>query len=359
MQLIDRHIRNTVIASMAVVIALVVSLDLVFSLVDELGETDAAGYTVTDALVFVLLTTPTSIYELLPFSALGGALIGLGVLASNQELVVMQSAGVHVWRIVAAVLKPTLVIMLFSLVLAEFVSPPLEQVANSNKALQLSGSASIGSEQGTWRRIDNDFVHINAIAPGGERLYGITRYRIDDDRQLISASFAESAEYLQEGGRGFWRLYDIRESLFGSGVINTASYLQEDWMVELSPELLSVLLVEPDKQSISGLFRFAQFFADQGLDSSTYFLAFWKKLLQPVSTLALVILAISFIFGPLREATTGFRVFIALAIGLLFTILQRMMEPASLIYGFSPLLAVLLPVAIVAMLGVYYMRQVR
>jgi hypothetical protein len=36
-----------------------------------------------------------------------------------------------------------------------------------------------------------------------------------------------------------------------------------------------------------------------------------------------------------------------------------MMEPASLIYGFSPLLAVLTPIALVAALGVYYMRQVR
>ena len=118
-------------------------------------------------------------------------------------------------------------------------------------------------------------------------------------------------------------------------------------------------MLEPDKQSISGLYRLAQFFETQGLDSATYYLAFWKKLLQPLSTLALVILAISVIFGPLREATTGFRVFVALAVGLLFTIVQRMMEPASLIYGFSPLLAVLTPIALVAGLGVYYMRQVR
>jgi lipopolysaccharide export system permease protein len=359
MRQLDRHIRNTVIASMAVVVALVVSLDLVFTLVDELAETGQGTYSVLNALGFVLLTTPTSIYELLPFTALGGALIGLGILASNQELVVMQSAGVHVWRIVAAVLKPTLFIMLLSLLLGEYVSPPLEQLANSNKALQLSGSASIGSEQGTWRRVGNEFIHINAIAPGGETLYGVTRYRIDENRQLLSASFAESAQYQRESENAYWRLSNIRESLIEPGSISTASYLQEDWMVDLSPELLSVLLVEPDKQSISGLLRFARFFEAQGLDSASYFLAFWKKLFQPLSTLVLVILAISFIFGPLREATTGFRVFVALGIGLLFTILQRLMEPASLIYGFNPLLAVLLPIALVGALGVYYMRQLR
>jgi len=119
------------------------------------------------------------------------------------------------------------------------------------------------------------------------------------------------------------------------------------------------LLVDPDRQSISGLYQFANFFQAQGLDAENYFLAFWKKMLQPLATLALVVLAISFIFGPLRESTMGFRVFAALGIGLLFTIVQRMMEPASLLYGFSPLLAVLTPIAFCGLLGLYYMGRVR
>ena len=358
MRQLDSHIRNTVLATMAIVIALITSLDLIFALLDEIGAV-GGGYSVANALVFVALTSVTSIYELLPFAALGGALIGLGVLASNQELVVMQSAGVRAWRIVLAVLQPTLLVMLLGLGLGEFVAPPLEQMANSNRAVQRSGDASIGSQLGTWRRIGQEYIHINAIAPGGETLFGVTRYRVDDNRQLLSASFAETAEYRRDEQGGYWQLANIRQSLLRPDRIDAVSYLQEDWRVDLSPELLSVLLVEPDKQSISGLYRLAQFFETQGLDSATYYLAFWKKLLQPLSTLALVILAISFIFGPLREATTGFRVFVALAVGLLFTIVQRMMEPASLIYGFSPLLAVLTPIALVAGLGVYYMRQVR
>lgn len=358
MRQLDRHIRNTVFATMVVVIALIGSLDLVFSLVDELAEVQGA-YTVGNALLFVVLTLPTSIYELLPFGALGGALIGLGILASNQELVVMQAAGVHIWRIVLAVIKPTLIIMLAGLILGEFVSPPLEQIANSRRAVQLSGNDSIAAQEGTWRKVGNEYIHINAIAPGGRSLIGITRYRINDQSQIVAASFAARGDYVVDADRAFWQLSDVRESLFQPGRVELVNYLQEDWMVDLSPELLSVLLVEPDNQSISGLYRFAQFFEAQGLDSSTFFLSFWKKVLQPLSTLSLVILAISFIFGPLREATSGYRIFISLAIALLFTLVRQMMEPASLIYGFSPLLAVLFPIFLVSMLGFYYMRQVR
>ena len=312
-----------------------------------------------NAVSFVLFTMPTSIYELLPFAALGGALIGLGILASNNELVVMQSAGIRVSRIVIAVLKPTFFVMLLSLLLGEYVSPPLEQLAQSNKAIQQSGTASINPEQGTWQRVGDEFIHINAIAPGGRELFGISRYQLADDRRLLSASFAASATYIELEEGGYWQLNNVDERIFDGGTIVTQNYLQEDWQVELSPELLSVLLVEPDEQSISGLYQFAEYFEAEGLDSDTYYLAFWKKLLQPFATLALVVLAVSFVFGPLREATMGARVFVALGIGLVFTILQRMMEPASLLYGFNPLLAVLVPIMFCACLGFFFLRKVR
>lgn len=357
MNLLDKHVRNAVLLSIAVVLGVIVSLDLIFSLIDELGES-GVNYTAVNALVFVALTTATSVYELFPFAALGGTIFGLGVLASHNELVVMQSSGVHKWRIVSAVLKPALLVMILSLVLGEYVAPPLEQIANSNKAIQMSGNNSINPDTGTWRKVGNDFIHINAIAPGGELLYGVSRYTINDNRELVSASFAESAEFLGGEGEPFWRMQNVQQSLFTGSGVRTGSYLEEDWYADLSPELLSVLLVEPDRQSISGLYRFARFFQTEGLDSSVYFLAFWKKLLQPLSTLALVVLAISFVFGPLREATMGYRIFIALSIGLAFTTVQRMMEPVSLIYGLSPLMAVLTPIALCAAAGYYLMRRV-
>ncbi|MBL4821813.1 MAG: LPS export ABC transporter permease LptG [Gammaproteobacteria bacterium] len=354
---IDRYIQKTLLLSMLVVMALTGSVDLVFSLAEELGDVDD-NYSVLQALIYVLRTMPTGIYELLPFSALGGALIGLGILASHNELVVIQAAGVHTWRIVWAAMKPTLLIMTLSLIMGEYVAPQLEQQAQSDKAMQQSGG-SIGSSRGTWQKIGNEYIHINAIVPGGENLVGITRYRLNDNRQLVSSSFAESATFIENGNESYWELFNVAESMIATSRITTQTYLQVDWFVDLSPELLSVLLVEPQRQSISGLYRFAGYFKNEGLEADSYFLAFWKKLLQPLSTAALVLLAISFVFGPLREATMGYRIFISLSIGLVFTIFQRLLEPASLLFGFSPLIAVLLPILICAALGSLMLQRVR
>ncbi len=355
---IDRYIQKNVLLAMVVVMALTASVNLVFSLADELGATNA-NYTVFQALYFVLRTTPTSIYELLPFSALGGALIGLGLLASNNELVVIQAAGIRTGRVVWSAMKPTLLVMLLSLVLGEYVAPHLEQQAQSDRAVQRSGDNAIQSASGTWQRLGNEFVHINVILPGGQELIGITRYRLNSERRLVSSSFAANGQYVNAAGGGFWQLFDVVETLFSTSDIRTQAYLQLDWRVDLSPELLSVLLVEPQHQSISGLWRFAGYFEAEGLEAGNYYLAFWEKLLQPLSTGALVLLAVSFVFGPLREATMGFRIFVAISIGLSFTIAQRLLEPVSLLYGLSPLLAVLFPISVCLALGGGLLHRVR
>jgi lipopolysaccharide export system permease protein len=348
---------KTVLLSMLVVLGLITMIDLVFTVAEELADTNRY-YTAWDAIVYVLRTLPTSIYELLPFVALGGALIGLGILASSQELLVMQSSGVKTSVLVGWVMIPVLGVMVFSLILGEWIAPTLQQTAQSQRALIQSGGQAISSSQGDWRKIGNEYIHINAIAPGGRELFGVTVYELNNRRELLRSSFAEQGHYVDDTAEPYWRLTGVRETRFIGDRLQAAYHDEWQWSVDMSPSLLSVLLVRPDRQSISGLFQFARYFDSEGLDSSSYYLAFWKKLLQPLATLSLVLLAVSFVFGPLREATMGFRVFVAIAIGLSFTIVQRTLGPATILYGISPFLAVLAPIVLCALLGVILLRRV-
>ena len=356
MKRIDRLLRDSMLLATTAAILVILSLDLTFSLVDELRDTNA-GYSTGDALAHVLWTMPGSVYELLPFAALGGALIGLGVLASRNELIVMRGAGVSTARILFAVLKPTLAIMLLGLLLGEYIAPPLERQAESRRAALRGTDAAAALEQGAWYKSGDEFIHVNAISPDGTELLGVSRYQTDGGGRLRAASFAERARHIADPQAPFWRLRQVRESRFEEDAVVAAEYPEQEWRVDLSPELLGVLLIDPDQQSISGLWRMAAFMAAEGLDSAPYFLAFWKKLLQPLATLALVLVAASFVFGPLREATMGFRIFVALSVGLGFTIVQRMMEPVSLLFGFPPPLAAATPILLLALLGVFLLRR--
>ena len=348
---LDRYIGKSVFLAILAVSGIILGLASLFAFIDEMKNISST-YTMMDVLSFVVLTAPRRLYEMLPVAALIGCLIGLGSLASNSELTIMRAAGVSTSRIVWAVMKPMLVLMLAGILIGEYLAPATESLAQANRALAQGGGDAQSSKHGMWHREGDEFIHINAVQPDG-KLLGVTRYRFDKERHLLSASFAKKASFEQD----HWQLGEVATTVFhdrSTEVINTP---EERWDVSLSPELLSTVVMAPDALSISGLWGYIHYLKDQGLSNGRYWLAFWVKVLQPLVTAALVLMAISFIFGPLRSVTLGQRVFTGVLVGFAFKIAQDLLGPASLVFGFSPLFAVLLPAGICALAGTWLLRR--
>lgn len=351
MRKLDRYIGINVLLAILTVLGIIVGLALLFAFIDELGDVKGR-YGSLDAALYVLLTTPSRVYEMLPMSALIGCLIGLGTLASSSELTIMRAAGVSLGRIVVAVMKPMLVLMLVGVLIGEYVAPWSENIAQATRASAQGAGEAQSSKRGLWHRQGDEFVHINAVQPNGT-LLGVTRYRFDDQRQLLSASFARRALYQDD----HWQLIDLSTTHFRGDHTEVVRAEEERWDVQLTPQLLGTVVMEPDALSVTGLWRYIHYLGEQGLNNSRYWLAFWTKVLQPAVTVALVLLAISFIFGPLRSVTLGQRIFTGVVVGFVFRILQDLLGPASQVFGFSPLLAVAVPAAICAVAGMILLRR--
>jgi lipopolysaccharide export system permease protein len=152
-------------------------------------------------------------------------------------------------------------------------------------------------------------------------------------------------------------LQDVTTTHFRSDKTEVVNLPSERWDIQLSPQLLSTAVLEPDALSITGLWHYSHYLAAQGLNNGPYWLAFWTKVLKPVVTMALVLMAISFIFGPLRSVTLGLRIFTGVLVGFTFQIVQDLLGPSSLVFGFPPLLAVLIPTAICALAGFWMLRR--
>jgi len=348
---LDRYIGTSVFFAILAVLGIIVGLALLFAYIDELGDI-SASYGLLDAGIWVLLTIPRRTYEMLPMAALIGCLIGLGNLASSSELTIMRAAGVSIRRIVWAVMKPMLVIMLAGVLIGEYLAPWSENLAQANRAMAQGGGEAQSSKRGLWHRQGDEFIHINAVQPNGV-LLGVTRYQFDAQRNLLSASFARRALYQSD----HWQLEDVVTTQLqeqSTAVVNSPS---QRWDVELNPQLLGTVVLEPEALSVTGLWRYIHYLADQGLANGRYWLAFWTKILQPLVTAALVLMAISFIFGPLRSVTLGQRVFTGVLVGFVFKIGQDLLGPSSLVFGFPPLLAVLIPAAICALAGLVMLRR--
>ncbi|MEX2962723.1 LPS export ABC transporter permease LptG [Microbulbifer sp. TYP-18] len=353
MRKLDAYIARTVAVAIAGVLLVIVGLDLTFAFLDELDDRKL-DYQLGEVLQYVVWSIPGRVYEQLGFSALVGCLIGLGTLAGTSELTVMRAAGVSIGRIAWAVMKPVVVLIACGLLLAELVVPITSQTAENRKAVALGNLEGGGLEQGLWMRDGGEFVHFNAAMPDGE-LFGITRYRFGDKRELERVTFSEKARFLDEG----WQLDNSRTTVFGEEAVRSESRAKSDWQTSVAPSLFSLIVPLPSDLSPRNLWSYANFLDRKAEDSSRYWLEFWKKILQPLTIASLVMVAISFIFGPLREVTTGLRVFSGVIVGIVFKTVQDMLGPSSLVYGFPPFIAVAVPILLCFALGWYLLRRAR
>ena len=348
---LDSYIGKSVFVAILAVLGIILGLASLFAFIDEMGDI-SDSYSLLDAGSFVLLTAPRRLYDMLPMAGLIGCLIGLGSLASNSELTIMRAAGVSIGRIVWAVMKPMLVLMLAGVLIGEYLAPVTENKAQADRSLAQGGGEAQTSKRGLWHRQGEEFVHINTVQPNG-LLLGVTRYHFDNERHLLSSSFSRKAQYQED----HWQLSDVTTTMFRGDHTEVVRSAEERWDVALTPQLLNTVVLAPESLSITGLWDYIHYLSDQGLNNDRYWLAFWTKVLQPLVTAALVLMAISFIFGPLRSVTLGQRVFTGVLVGFVFRIAQDLLGPSSQVFGFPPLLAVLLPAVVCAVAGLWLLRR--
>lgn len=353
MQKLNRYISTHIAASISLVLLVLLGLDAIGAMIDEMTNLQHQ-YDFSAALRFVFYSIPGSIFGLLPFATLVGCLAGLGSLANNSELVVMRSAGVSTGRVVWMVMRPAIMIMVVGMMITEYIAPYSESIAQSERAIALRKSDNVVSHHGLWHREGNQFMHFSVVQPNGI-LYGVTIYSFDKKRRLLNTLYAERAIYQ----RDHWLLEDVHESYPQQGGIENKTLSSKPWTTDMSPKLLNLLVLDPEHLSILGLSDYSGYLEDQGLNNRPYRLAFWKKVLQPLSTVTLVLIAISFVFGPLREVTMGFRIFVGVLVGIVFKTAQDMLAPASMVYGFQPAYASLIPILICLMVGVWLLHKAR
>ena len=350
---LSRYIFYTVFTSIFMVLCVILGLDTAAAIIDETGAIQR-NYHFSDVLIFVITKLPSAIYEYIPFSTLIGCLYGLGLLAGTSELTVMRVSGVSLLRIVYFVMKPVIFFVIFAVVIGEYFAPYLDQRADGTREYLRKGSSAQDSATGLWIKEDREFMHFNAVFPGGV-LYGVTRYQFNEDQELGEASFSTRATY--NSVEGSWMEENVSITRFSDSNISTEKKLTRQWNSELSPQILTVNVLPADSLPISTLISHIRFLEQQSMDSAVYRLAFWEKMLQPLVIVSLVLVAISFVFGPLRESTMGFRIFIGVVIGISFKMVQDLLGPFSIVFGFPVVYAVIIPIFLCIVLGVFLLKR--
>lgn len=350
--ILDRYLGGTVIRGALLALLVLASLSAFFTLLGELGDL-RNNYTLTKAALYMLLTLPRRVYEMFPTAVLLGGLMSLGALAANSELMVMRAAGVSVTRITLAVLQAGLVLAVIAALLGEVVAPPGEKYAQSMRSAAQTGYITLQSDNGFWARDGDNFVQIRRVLPGAQ-LRDLTIYELGDDLQLHSVIEARSASF----AHGHWELEDVRQSLIRADGVDTRTLNNVEWRSLLKPDLVEVLSVKPEDLAASALARYVTYLDENNLDSERYRLAFWVKIVTPLSTLVMLLIAVPFVFGSLRSAHAGTRLLVGVLLGMGFYLLNQALNHVGLVYGLPPLLSALAPTLVFAAAGLYAVSRI-
>jgi lipopolysaccharide export system permease protein len=127
----------------------------------------------------------------------------------------------------------------------------------------------------------------------------------------------------------------------------------------LNPKVFDVLSIEPSVMSARDLFEYVNYLKRNKLDAATYRLAFWLKVMTPISCVVMLFIVLPFVFGPLRSVSAGQLLVVGILLGLGFYILMQIASQIGQLYGIPPFISATFPVLCFTIMGILGLAKVR
>ena len=342
--LIERDISYQVLLSLLIVMILIGGIDFIFLFLNELSDLSLL-YNLKEILIYCLKSFPYRLFDLTSYICLVGLIVGIGSLSDRGELIGAQILGKSLTSIAVAAFRPVLLIMILGLLASQFVIPGLSQSAEENRSLL---QEKVEYDLSYWNRNDQNISSF-VSAPERGRILGLTIYELDDNDRISRVI------YTQEAFLNFGRWESKNKEIINLQNIATQTQdglerlpvLNLDLDQMLSPRYLSLTNLYIQSKETFSKYRKKQLS-----------LEFWRKILQPMVTFSLVLLAISFLFGPMRENKTGQRILIAIGVAFIVDLSQKLFGSISVVSELPTIVSVLLPVVFIIFISLILLKRV-
>jgi lipopolysaccharide export system permease protein len=289
----------------------------------------------------------------MPISTLLGGIVALGLMADHGELIAMEASGVSILRICTAVLVSGMLLMLTAGILAEIVVPGMEQQARKSRAQAISTSGITLTKQGFWARRDNSYIHVDNMLNEGVAA-NIDIFEFDDQGHLQTFTHAKNAN-LQDNKQ--WVLHGIIQKIISDSEVITKKLATLTLDSFLSADQVSVLELPPYSLSTPNLLRYISALHESGQNADQYSIALWRKLSVPLTTGAMVLLALSFVFGSTRSISAGYRITIGAIIGIVLYFADQMIMQWGLLLNMNPFITTMIPVLLISSIAFGRLRR--
>jgi lipopolysaccharide export system permease protein len=373
MSVLQRYFAKEIFRAVLFVMVSLLALFSFFDLTSELQVVNQGGYRLQHALLYVLLGMPGYLYEFMPIAVLIGTIYVMAQYASNSEFTIMRAAGMSSLKAGGMLIRIGLVFILVTFVFGEVLSPISTKLAKKIKTAALGATITQEFRTGLWTKdlvrenglkgnvVGSRFLNVKEILPN-RSLVGVKVFEFDNQFNLTREIIAANAEYV---GKNIWRLSAVNETSFPKSLnsaelsaVSSVNSPSKDIVSEITPDILSVLFLDPDRMSAYDLAAYTQHLIDNKQDSERYAIALWKKITYPFAVLVMMALALPFAYLHARSGGISLKIFSGIMIGMVFYLINSLFSHLGLLNTWPAPITAVVPSLLFLMLAMVSLRYV-
>ena len=351
MKIKDRYIAKTLLTYSIVVLLVWLSIYSFFNFLSELNSVGTINYTILEAFKYIILQMPEVAYDQSSAVILLGCILGMGHLATTGQLLIFRISGLSILRITWLVVKNAIFFILFLIFIGEVIAPTLTKYAESERSIALGQNSLSGSNDGFWIRDGDNFINVeNNI--DGSLFKGITVIEVNKSNKVERIISSETGNFDgQSLNLNETDIFSInKKNKFENITLKERNKYNKN--VAFDKELIASLEKEPKDLPTFTIIKQIQFLTENKLRSGIFEVELYNRLVKPISLIAMILLAMLFIFGSNRDATLGRKIFFGVAIGLSFELISRIGGAMALSFEISPLFISFAPSLLVIIIAI-------
>mgnify|MGYP003384321529 CR=1 FL=1 len=375
MKILQRYFAREIFRAVLFVMLALLCLFSFFDLLIELQSLNQGNYRLSNALQYVLLGMPGYLYEFMPIAVLIGSIYVMAQFASNSEFTIMRAAGLSSTQAGWLLIKIGLGFIVITFLFGELLAPVATRQAKKIKAAALGTSLSQEFRTGLWTKdlirengltgkvVGTRILNVKEVTPN-RQLVGVKLFEFDDDFNMNREIVAQHGEYV---GKNVWRLFEVTDTTFPKTLsstevltVHSEKMPTKEIISEVTPNILSVLFLDPDRMSTLDLAAFTRHLAENKQDNERYEIALWKKITYPFAVLVMMALALPFAYLHARSGGVSFKIFTGIMIGMGFYLFNSLFSHLGLLNTWPAPVTAIVPSLVflgLALMGLRYVER--
>jgi lipopolysaccharide export system permease protein len=340
---LDRYLYRTVLLYTLMTMTVLLALGALILFISQQSDIGVGSYSAADALLFTFLNLPQTAFELLPIGAMIGALMGLGNLAAGSELVVTRASGVSVWRIAWPVGLAGLTLAVIMFGIGDYAAPSMGQFAKREKTTAKLADVSFAGSSSAWVKDGNRILRVQT-GEVDRAFGGVSVFELDGPTRLRSI---QRAARISVADPVRWSLHNVATSRFEKDKVEGDTVSELTLRSTVNREFLSLAATDPQMLTLHGLASYIDHLRRNNLDTALYEIGYWSRIARLFAVIIVTLLALPFVFGPLRTTGAGTRTVVGALLGVVFFLITRTVENGGQLFNLNPALVGWLPTAVV------------